>query len=185
MGMVLKLERRPRTRQTPHEMRGEMHDAYDVMGTNVIADLDAEVAAFTDPPKFKCNVIITENRYVLTITVDRRTKAGRVFWWVDKGTGLYGESGTMYSIEPIEADYLSFVIPYMPLTIPPDGLNYDPLAEPKFIRTQHVDAPGIKPRKISEGVLKKYKDRKNTKGFYRTTENAYRRAFRHFLKSHR
>lgn len=182
MGLVMKLERRPRTRQTPAAMRGEIRASYDRMGRNVTADLDAEVAGFDNPPTFNYAVIVTEKRYTLNVTVDRRTKAGKIFWWIDRGTGLYGETRSTYSIDPIEADFLSFDVPHIPITLPPGGLDYDPMAEPKWIRIGHVDHPGIKPRKISEGVTKKYKDRKYGKGFYRVTENSYRRAFRHWLK---
>lgn len=185
MAVTMKLVRRPRTRQTPAEMRGHITASYNTLATAIIADFDAVVAGWRNRPVFMRVVHVTGVQYYIEIKVDRRTKAGKIFWWVDRGTGLHGPSGATYPIDAVNVEYMTFVVPYIPVTIPPTGLDYNPMAEPRWVKTTHIDHPGIKPRRISARIMKKYKDRKFTGGFYRVTENAYRRAFRRFMKRHR
>lgn len=185
MAVTMKLVRRPRTRKTPAEMRGHITIAYNALATKIVADFDAKVMGWRNRPVFTQIVSVTGKQYFIKIKVDLRTKAGKIFRWVDKGTGLHGERGATYPIDAVNVDYMTFTVPYIPVTMPPSGLDYNPMAEPRWVKVSHIDHPGIKPRLISAAIMKKYKDRKFTGGFYRVTENAYRRAFRRFMRRHR
>lgn len=181
MATILSLIRRPRTRQMWPVIKQELQEAYcDILLPAVVAKY-AEIAQFNKwagKPEIKMRTRISGQRYLVQFHVDIRTRLGKIFMWVDKGTGLEGPKHSEYLIVPKNAEYLAFDVPYHPYTYPPEALRYDPNAPSAFIKTQEVHHPGIQARRFSEQVLKWAKDRYNTKGFYRVTENAYRRGFR-------
>jgi hypothetical protein len=181
VAVLFKMVRRPRTRKTPEDIRKELRKAYEyIMWPAIEADLKQEVAGWQNQPTFKFHMRISGRMYLVDVRVDRRTKAGKIFVWVDLGTMDEGNPATTYPIDAVNVPKMVFDVPYQPMTMPtpPDVLNYNPAAPIQTIATAHVDHPGIVPRRISERTFKKYRDRRNRKGFYRVTENAYRRGFR-------
>lgn len=187
MVVAFKLIRRPRTRQTPAIIKRELEKAYRQILLPHIKDvLQKELFDWKLKPQFRFKIQISGKRYLVQVIVNTETHAGKVFMWVDRGTADEGSPGTTYPIDPVNAPALVFDVPYQPKTLPPvpPGLGYD-LNEPsKTISIGHVDHPGIRPRRISEKMRKKVNNRRNRKGFYRVTENAYRRGFRK-IKSYR
>lgn len=186
MAMALKLIRRPRTRKTPEIIRRELRAAYAGMANDIERAFQKWFSShdWRVSPKVIVRIRVTGRTYVVSVHIDRRSKDGKIFFWVDLGTMDEGDPATTYPIEPINAPLLVFDVPYQPKSMPSDGvLNYDPSAEPRTLRMRHVDHPGIKPRHISQEILAVFKDRKNRRGFYRITENAYRRGFRRAKKA--
>lgn len=183
MTTMMRLVRRPRTREMQDEIKKELQNSYkSIVWPALKADLEAQIATWNLKPNFKYRINIRQKMYSFEVYVDRRTKAGQIYWWVDQGTGLEGPSKATYSIDAINAPILEFVVPYQPKTYPPVSLRYDPMGPPTHVKVTHVDHPGIQARKFSEIAVAKCKDRSNSKGFYRVTENAYRRAFRKYSK---
>lgn len=175
----MKLIRRPRTRVTTRAVRKEIKAAYNVVGNDVIRDLNAMIAGWSTKPKFQKKVFISAKRggqWRLEIRVDRRTRGGKRFTWVDQGTGLYGRRKRRYPIRPKRKKALSFRVPHRPKTLAPGQAM--PSGQAKTVVTQLVMHPGIRPRKFTARTVKKYSNRMNRKGFYRRTENAARRGFR-------
>jgi hypothetical protein len=165
-------------------IKKELQAAYTgIMWPAMRADFEAQIATWNIKPEFKYRINIRQNRYSFEVYVDRRTKAGQVYWWVDQGTGLEGPNRAPYSIDAKNVPFLQFDVPYQPKSFPPVPLRYDPMSPLQHIKVTHVNHPGIQARKFSDQALAKYKDRSNSKGFYRVTENAYRRAFRKYSKS--
>lgn len=182
MAILFDLVRRPRTRQTTAAIAQELLTTYQGMEPDIQADYNKELDSRGwkgQKPKIKLNVIVSGNRYVIEVKTDTRNIANRIFRWVDVGTMDEGDPNTTYPIDAVNVDYMTFDVPYQPQTYPPDGqLYYDPSEPVHTVRTAHVDHPGIKPRHFSQAVKARYKDRTYRKGFYRKTENAYRRGFR-------
>jgi len=187
MAGLFQLVRRPRTRQTTEIIKQELLTSYNKMRPSLQTAMNKELRNRGwrgHLPKIYTKVHISGRTYLVEVRVDRRTKAGKIFWWVDQGTMDEGNPATTYPIEPVTADFLQFMVPYQPQTIPASGsLSYNPGGEPQTVHTMHVNHPGIVPRHFSQAVLKVMKDRRNTKGFYRVTENAYRRGFRKAKKA--
>lgn len=179
MPVLFDLVRKPRTRLTPNIIRDEIRKAYETqLWPYVKQEMERPLQGWAVMPEFKHKVSVSGRRYSFSVSVDRRTKMGKIYWWVDQGTGLEGPSGTTYVIEPVEAPVLRFQVPYQPSTFPPTPLRYTPGPSERWITSGHIDHPGIQARNFSEQAYNKFKDRGNVKGWYRITENAYRRGFR-------
>ena len=176
MAVAMKLIRRPRTRVTTRAVRKEIKAAYNVVGDDIVRDLNALLTGWSTKPKFQKKVFISPRQWRLEIRVDRRTRGGKRFTWSDKGTGLYGPKKARYPIRPKRAKALRFRVPHRPKTLAPGQAM--PSGQAKTVVTQLVMHPGIRPRKFTARTVKKYSNRMNRKGFYRRTENAARRGFR-------
>lgn len=184
--MVLKLVRRPSSRAFSQAIKDEIISAYKTqLAPYVQKVLLGQISGWKSKPDFVIKVYASRNQYIFEVRVDMRTTMGKIYVWVDRGTGSEGPTGQPHPIDPVQAPFLQFTVPYQPATYPPDGvLNYDPAAPERVIRTLHVKDQAIKPRRFTEEAIKKFKDRHNTKGWYRITENAYRRGFRKAKKQH-
>ena len=58
------------------------------------------------------------------------------------------------------------------------GLRYDPTATPRTLRKKAVISPGIRPRRISERVLAKFRNRYSRDSWYKLTEDAFNAGFK-------
>jgi len=183
---TLKLVRRPITRAFSLAIKNEILTAYNTqLAPYVKKTLEVQIKDWSSMPNFVIKAYASRNMYVFEVRVDMRTKMGQIYKWVDKGTGTKGPTGQPHAIMPINADFLQFTVPYQPKTYPPDGsVDYDVGAPEHVVRTGIVKDQAIKPRKFTEEAIKVFKDRRNTKGWYRITENAYRRGFRKAKKQH-
>lgn len=178
MAVMFELVRRPRTRIMRPVIRRELLQAYQPFKTMIPADIIKELQGWKAYPEITVRIKVSGKRYTVSVHIDKRTKMGKIYWWVDQGTGLDGPQHSTYVIEPVVADFLQFDVPYQPNTMPTEPLRYNPNEPSHTMRSLHIDHPGIQARNISEKVMRKYRDRKNRQGFYRVTENAYRRGYR-------
>ena len=185
MPVLMQLERWPRTRKTPQLIRDELKRSYrTIMWPAIERDFKQVVTGWKDKPTFYYKMSVSGRLYRFEVKVDARTTGGKHFVWVDKGTAAHGDphGSPKYLIEAKKAPFLVFTTPYQPKTVPQDGLYYDPSGPTMHHKRKKLMHPGIKPRNFSETILKKYKDRSNSQGFYLVTKNAYRRAFRRIPK---
>jgi hypothetical protein len=179
--MGMRLIRKPRTRGMNIIIRWELRRAYKTRLTPAIIEKYYDVAKlhlWDDEPKFKVRIRIRRSQILVNVVLAKHHKGSQIFRYVDEGTMNEGDPNTTYPIVASDPSKpLTFTVPYQPLTYPPDGLGYDISAPQEQIVAFVVHHPGIKPRRFSEEVKEWIKDRTNPDGFYRITENAYRRAF--------
>jgi len=181
---VLTLVRVPRTRIFNSIIKSELETTYRtklypafVRYMNTIL-----LQGWKELPTYNYKDSVRASRISIYISVDLNTRMGKIFNWSDKGTGLEGPSKSTYPIDAVNADTLIFDVPYQPMTMPLMPLRYNPSAENRTVSAPHIDHPGIQARGFSDRANKHFKDRRNTSGFYRLTENAYRRAIRRWQK---
>jgi len=175
----IQLVRMPQTQRARQIIRDELKRGYsNELWPAANKDFQSEVNDWAQPPRFYAT---TETRgatlFRFDLRVHKEEEGGLHFWWVNFGTGEEGPRGQTYVIEPIRAPALKFTVPYQPKTIPPGGLLYDPSAPTTWITSQHIDHPGMRPRKISERLFKDYLQRNKRNGFYQVTDRAFKRAF--------
>lgn len=180
--MPLKLVRRPRPATVQHneilkQVEAELKDIAD----DNIKELEKDVSDWDLKPEFKSKVHVGKRVWRIRINVDRRTRAGKIYTYVDLGTGERG-GGEKYIITPKKAKALSFHVPYKPITepkivpgIPPP--NYGPVnpGPDADLVLQRVEAKGIRPRNFTAELQARMKDRSNNQGFKRRIDKAIKR----------
>lgn len=145
----------------------------------VKAEYDKWTGDWAHKPTFEHETTIQREVIVFTVTV-RDDENGKIFNWVDKGTGKWGVKQSNYPIpkEPLPpGKYLRFPSPYVPRTIPVNGLERDYSGTPTMYYRKSVMHPGIQPRNISSSIFNKFKEGKGAKGFYGVSVGAFAKAF--------
>ncbi len=183
MPVIMELKRVPRTRPMYRAMVDEVRKEYEHLADDIIDDLYQMLGTWVNKPKVKKRIVVGRKRWAISLRVDGRTKSGQIFNYVDKGTGLWGKRHREYPIRPVHAKALAFTVPYNPKTLPPSYVtrlsrNVRAAGVPERVVTQFVLHTGIRPRRFTERLKRKYGNRKESKGFYRRTENAARRGLR-------
>jgi len=142
-----------------------------------IAKFEENTKNWNDKPVFKSKVSVTQKRWTFTVRVMRNSKGGKIYGWVDKGTGSRG-GGKDYEIRPKKSKYLSFTVPHSPISLPNPAIQgFPPVGDPKLVNVQVVHHPGIYPRNFTKTVEKKLKSK--DPGMFRSViEAAVKRAFR-------
>ena len=192
MAIILNMLRRPRLSTVQHaEILAEVKPALEKLAADTVKELQKDISEWETQPEFRSEVKITKKQWKFAIKVDRRSKAGKIYTWVDRGTGERGDdpSGRAYDIFPKYADVLSFDVPYVPKTEPYavpgvpvidyGAVNPGPEAH---LALPMVHAPGIRPRHFTKYRVAILKDRSNNKGFKRTLDNAMKRGVRRIGK---
>ena len=138
---------------------------------------------WSDKPPVKAEVKVTSRRWSIRVKIDARTRAGRKFWWVSKGTGIWGPKHNVYLIRPRRARALRFKVPNRPKTLPAGSQAkrlgaVTPQGETEIVYSNRVVATGIRPRLFHERLQARYNNRQWTGGFCRRSENAARRGLR-------
>ena len=180
--MPLILVRRPRPPTVQHkEIMDQVEDEFNDIAEDNIAELETDVADWEARPEFKFKVHMGKRVWRLKVYVDRRTRAGKIYTWVDKGTGERG-GGKAYDIYPKKADILSFHVPYKPKTLPKSvggtaPPNYGPVnpGPEADLLLMHVHALGIRPRNFTAELKERMKDRTNTDGLKMRVDAAIKR----------
>lgn len=191
--MPIKLVRRPRSPKRMHnEVLNEIRPTFEQLGDRMITRLNRDVASWRNKPEFKRKVIVNTKRWQLTITTDRRTKAGKIWTWVDEGTGERGDdpAGEAYDIYPKHKKALAFNLPHIPKTIPAvlGGLDIPGIVlssgneDQTHVVRKHVHALGITPRHFSKSLKDEMKQRTRPGAFRSVTEAAIKRALRRIGK---
>ena len=181
--MPLRLVRRPRPATVQHkEILDQVGPELEDIAEDSIKELQSDVADWKTKPLFKSKVHVGKRVWRIKVYVDRRTRAGKIYTWVDKGTGERG-GGKAYDIFPKNPNgLLSFDVPYKPKSSPkvvpgalsPNFGNVNPGPE-AHLRLGHVHAKGIRPRNFTEELRVRLKDRKNTKGLKMRIDAAIKR----------
>jgi len=132
------------------------------------------VSDWRGKPRFRGTIGLRPDNIMLTVAPVVKEKMGKVFNWIDLGTGLYGPSGQRYPIRPKTAKMLRFRPFYLSRTKPIARAHVGPgIAIGKPVFAKEVMHPGIKPRHFSREVRKKMRPQ-----FRRAIENDLRRAVR-------
>lgn len=188
--MPLKLIRRPRPATVQHqEVLDQVGPELESIAEDNIAELEEDIIDWETQPQFKSKIHVGKRVWRIQVYVDRRTRAGKIYTWVDKGTGERG-GGKPYDIWPKNAPLLSFDVPYAPKsepkvvpgTPPP---NYGPVnpGPPAHLALTHVLAKGIRPRNFTAELTARMKDRSNKDGFKMRIDAAIKRGLYRIGKS--
>jgi len=180
------LVRRPRAARVQHNIiLKEVRSYYNKLGNTMIKRLKKDVADWRLQPKFSKAVSVTRKKWSITIKCDRRTKAGKVYNWVDKGTG--GKAGgSPYVIVPKRrGGVLSFDVPHIPKSVASAGGFGLPgvVMSPGKVTQKHVYAqkvvhPGITPRNFTLSLKNEMKERGRPGGFKSISDAAIKRGLR-------
>lgn len=157
-------------------LRAELQTEMDFAGLALLRAHNRFVTGFKNKPRFSLKKVLTRYEISVTVAVDKRTKAGRIYNWIDKGTGRYGVKKRAYEIKPKPSNksgLLSFRTQYIPKTAPIAKVGGLGKAVGQRIRVKRVMHPGIKPRKFSQTIEKKLNP-----PFKRRIDNAIRRSVR-------
>jgi hypothetical protein len=151
--------------------KSQLRQAVEEHGKTVKAELEAETADWSNQPEFLIRTTVSAAEIRVTVRPDRRTKAAKIFGYVDKGT-------KPHVIRPVRAKALRFKWggpgSYRPKTAPaakPLRLGSGAALETVF--SQKVNHPGNEPRLISERIEQKTRPR-----FQRTVEATFRQMAR-------
>lgn len=144
--------------------------------------LEADVATWVNKPRFWCRYAAGKVWWI-RFGYDRRTKAGRIYTYVDRGTASYA-GGSPYTIRPRRASALSFVVPHKPKTTPgivgvgPGIVRAPGVVQQARVVTKKVTHPGVRPRNFQESLRDGLADRQKPGGFKSVTDAAVKRALR-------
>lgn len=187
--IVMKLVRKPRVRPIQRAVKDAVRDEYSAMADDIIQELLHDIDGWKEKPVFTKKVSVSPRSWTISISVDMRTRMGKIWTWVNEGTGLHGPAHRAYPIYPKKAKALHFYVPHYPKT-----LGTGPVIGPRTVvshgsTTQtevyaaKVDKPGqthpgITPRHFTESLLKILKSRTDRRGFKYRTDKAIKRGLR-------
>lgn len=162
-----------RDRLLRQELRDEMTRA-----ANALELLhEQSVRGWSFEVRFIKSISVTRNLIAALVRPDARTKAGKIYTYVDKGTGLHGPRQQAYKIPKFvtpDSKLLKFRTNYQPKTKPVAKANAGPgTATGGWVTKQQVTHPGIEARKFSETYIERL-----SPSFKRRIDNAIRRAVR-------
>jgi hypothetical protein len=160
------------------DIQDEVRKALNTLGDTSIKDLNEQIADWDEKPKFDKKVSIGTKVWTLQVKVDARTKAGKIYNWVDKGTGSRGGHKD-YVIKPKKKNgMLRFSWPNKPKSMPNPTIPGFPQSDVvRGVVTKQVIHPGIYPRNYTNRMLAKLKANKSG-GFRYSIEAAIKRAMR-------
>ena len=146
--------------------------------------MEADVKDWTNQPRFWCRVSVSSRTWSVKFGYDRRTKAGKIYGMVDKGTASYA-GGSSYPITPRKpGGALRFMHPTPIKTTPgiagigPGLVRQQGGVERGVIYTKKVEHPGIRPRHFTKSLRELLLQRTRPGGLRSTTDAAVKRAFR-------
>ena len=162
MAVAFRLIRRPRSASFRKKaVQEEIIKGLQTMVDPAIERLKADIEDWTNQPEFKVKVGATGQKVSFNVSVDRRGLGGKLYGWVNFGTGERG-GGEAYEIAPKAEGYPlgPFMVPHSPKTFPnPPVAGFPSSEEPKWIAPWVVHAPGIYPRNFTATIIKEMKER--------------------------
>jgi hypothetical protein len=184
--MAFTVTRRPRSANVMHNIvRKEVRQALQELADKTKKELEDYVKDWEEKPKFTVKVGVSDEQWYIDVKVNRRNKIGRIFTWVDKGTGKRG-GGKSYFIRPKKRNksgWLRFTVPHSPKTLPFPTIAGFPANEPfRKVKTYLVIHPGIYPRNFTTRVHNKLAERNKPGSFKSVVDAAIKRAFRKISK---
>lgn len=182
MVAALVITRKVRAKRRYHPLvQAEVEKGLTELSKTVKDKFEETVKDWNEKPEFKPKVEVTKKRWRLSMYVSKREKIGKIFGWVDKGTGSRG-GGQDYTIIPKKAKHLTFTVPHHPVTLPnPSIEGFPPTGDAKTIRAEIIVHPGIYPRNFTKTIMTWMKS-KELGAFRSTIEAAAKRAFRKIEK---
>lgn len=165
-------------------LREEIEKELEQAGETVRLELVANTLTWKNKPKFTKKFTIKRTLLAVDVTVDKRTKAGKIFTYVSGGTGKWGKSARPYKIRAKTRNgipgKLKFQTNYIPKTeaVRPNAriakANVGPgVAVGPWRQADEVEHPGIEPRNFVDVAVNGLQP-----SFRRRIENAIRRAVR-------
>jgi hypothetical protein len=157
-------------------LRQEVNDELDRTAEELTRKQRLVVARWKIKPRFRAEKKITGSIVRVLVVPDRRSKAGKIYQWIDKGTGRYGPSKRAYKIPSVvtaDSKLLRFRTGYIAKTAPIARVKAGGMAVGGWVSARQVTHPGIKARKFSETFNSQL-----SPDFRRRIENAIRRAVR-------
>ena len=161
----------------------EVKSALEKLGDFSVYKLKSNVSSWNDKPKFEKVIVVNAKRFELSVKYDTKSKIGKIFGYVDKGTGERG-GGEKYDIYPKNKrgrkGKLVFTYPpHNPKTLPiPPIPGIVKTGGPTVNVKDHVTHPGIWPRNFSKNLKELLSDRSKAGGFKSTVDAAIKRAYR-------
>lgn len=140
-------------RKLQASMLGEIDKLFNVEADNGIAFYNNKIKTWVNKTTFRKLVAVRPGRWSFSILHTSQTKQGKIFDWVDKGTGSFA-GGTAYPINPKNAPLLRFTAPHSPKTLAP-GQSV-PSGQKTTVFTKQVMHPGIKPRGFTKELMSIY-----------------------------
>jgi len=155
--------------------RRQLEQAVRQYGNDIQKEFDGIVSDWSakNRPRFTLKHQITSNEIVVEVR-PAKNKAGKIFGWVDRGTGPY-------IIRPKRSNKrgrLLFRTNHLPLTLPIARAHVGPgVANGPWRSARVVHHPGIKARKFGETIANRTRPK-----FRREVENMFRRIARQMNK---
>lgn len=191
--IVMKLVRKPRVRYVQEAILNAVRKEYEALADYIIEVLTNDIKQWKRKPTFIKEVSVTTRIWSIVIKVDMRTRMGKIWNWVNEGTGLHGPEQRAYPIYPVKARALHFYVPHYPKT-----LGTGPIIGPRIVMSQGVAEqsevfaakvdkpgqthPGITPRHFTESLLKILKSRSDRRGLKMRTDKAVKKGVRAIKK---
>lgn len=180
-GVTYRWLRRPRVkRRVQPAVLQEVQKSLQDLGRITNLKRDMEVSDWAHKPKFGYLTKVDERIWRITFYHDKNSEAGRIYNWVNYGTGSRGDDpqGKTYPIVPKRAKALRFNLPMKLKTFADSGEVAPSFNAPKMtVTTQLVKAPGIYPRHFSKELWELLQSRKSG-SIHNEVEAAIKRAFR-------
>ncbi len=185
--MTMKLIWRPRAlRRMTTSIRNEVRASWKLSAAAAVRTLEEDIADWDEKPRFITKVVVSKKKWLMRISVDRRTKIGKIYMWVDEGTGLWGPKKAEYPILPVHAKALAFPVPYFPKTKRGTTVRpTSPVVDYTGVNLEQHDVvvggvmhPGITPRNFTDSLRKFMRDPTLVGGLKSITEAAVKRGFR-------
>lgn len=158
----LTIVRLPRSGALRHrDIHNEVRTSLAKLGEASAEKLTNELEGWNEKPTFKSKAIVSSKRWALTISVSEKGKIGKIYKWVDKGTGSRG-GNEAYVIRPLRKDgMLAYVVPHHPFTLPnPTVPGFPPTGPEHLVMRKEVIHPGIYPRNFTKTMVETLKGRK-------------------------
>lgn len=190
MPTKLTLIHRPRSPRRLHTIiRNEVRAAYRKLADEMIRRLEKDIEDWSHQPTFLKHVEAGRQRWLLSIRYDADSPAGKIYTYVDRGTGA-AAGGETYPIVPKHADVLKFTVPDIPkTTVPISGIGVpgvvisSGITEQETVFTKRVEHPGITPRNFTKSLREWYSQRDRPGAFRSVTEAAVKRGSRKIGKA--
>jgi hypothetical protein len=162
------------------QIRSEVARAYDTLAQAAVQTLKDEIATWSHQPNITHKIDVTKKQWTLTIIIDEKSEAGKIYKWVSEGTGERSglPNRTAYTIRPKNAGALYFNLPATPASTGYNGeVAPSTTADPGEFVMQEVHMPGIYPRHLGKDLYDHLKSRRPG-SFRNVTEAAIKRGLR-------
>lgn len=153
----------------------------------ILPRLEADVAEWDHKPQFWCRRAVGWKKWWIAFGYDGQTAAGRIYGFVDSGTGFNAGKGPKYPIFPRNTGenlVLHFKVP-TPVKSTPGISGIGPglvlssgIAAQADVFAKSVLHPGITPRDFTKSLRRELAQRNRPGGFRSTIDAAVKRALR-------